>query len=154
MHCQQWYLTCIWRLVVQTGVRNLIRAKIVLIHPPGGIAHPGAYTSYDYVSLSKYSWVNSEVKDCIQGAAISESRVLREKYHEIKLQANFLAVSPAYLTSQPQNIYNTSGSFTGNPALKTTQTVDVVGGMTGFYIVRCILPRGPRLRSWLNEAGR
>lgn len=75
-----------------------------------------------------------------QGAAISESRILREKYHEIKLQANFLAVSPAYLTSRPQNIYNTSGSFTGNPALKTTQTLDVVGGKTGFYIVRCILP--------------
>jgi len=75
-----------------------------------------------------------------QCAAISESRILREKYHEIKLQASFLAVSPAYLTSRPQNIYNTSGSFSGNPALKTTQTLDVVGGKTGFYIVRCILP--------------
>lgn len=71
-----------------------------------------------------------------QCAAISESRILREKYHEIKLQASFLAVSPAYLTSRPQNIYNTSGSFSGNPALKTTQTLDVVGGKTGFYIVR------------------
>ncbi|KAF9452019.1 glycoside hydrolase family 35 protein [Macrolepiota fuliginosa MF-IS2] len=84
----------------------------------GGISHPGVYTSYDY------------------GAAITESRVLREKYYETKLQANFLAVSPAYLTSKPQNIGSTQGSFTGNSALKTTQTLDVVGNKTGFYIVR------------------
>ncbi|KXN86326.1 putative beta-galactosidase A, partial [Leucoagaricus sp. SymC.cos] len=84
----------------------------------GGIAHPGVYTSYDY------------------GAAISESRILRKKYYEIKLQANFLAVSSAYLTTKPQNIYNTQGSFTANPALKTTQTLDVFGNKTGFYIVR------------------
>ncbi|KAG6806355.1 hypothetical protein H0H93_003121, partial [Arthromyces matolae] len=76
------------------------------------------YTSYDY------------------GAAIAEDRTLREKYYELKLQANFLAVSPAYLTTRPQNIYNTLSSFTGNSALKTTQLLDVVGNQTGFYIVR------------------
>ncbi|KAG6900105.1 hypothetical protein C0993_002789 [Termitomyces sp. T159_Od127] len=69
-----------------------------------------------------------------QGSAIAEDRTLREKYYEIKLQANFLAVTPAYLTSRPQNIYATQGSFTGNPALKTTQVLDVVGKKTGFYI--------------------
>ncbi|KAF8076034.1 glycoside hydrolase family 35 protein [Lyophyllum atratum] len=84
----------------------------------GGIAHPGVYTSYDY------------------GSAIAEDRTLREKYYELKLQANFLAVSPAYLTSQPQNIFNSQGSFTGNSALKTTQVLDVVGNKTGFYVVR------------------
>ncbi|GLB33461.1 putative beta-galactosidase, domain 3 [Lyophyllum shimeji] len=84
----------------------------------GGIAHPGVYTSYDY------------------GSAIAEDRTLREKYYELKLQANFLAVSPAYLTSRPQNIYNTQGSFTKNSALKTTQVLDVVGNKTGFYVVR------------------
>ncbi|KAG5733968.1 putative beta-galactosidase A [Termitomyces sp. T112] len=84
----------------------------------GGIGHPGVYTSYDY------------------GSAIAEDRTLREKYYEIKLQANFLAVTPAYLTSRPQNIYATQGSFTGNIALKTTQLLDVVGKKTAFYIVR------------------
>ncbi|PPQ68771.1 hypothetical protein CVT24_007713 [Panaeolus cyanescens] len=84
----------------------------------GGIAHPGVYTSYDY------------------GSAIAEDRTLREKYYELKLQANFLAVSPAYLTTRPQNIYNTAGAFTGNQALKTTQVLDVVGKKTGFYVVR------------------
>ncbi|KAG6901882.1 hypothetical protein C0995_007006 [Termitomyces sp. Mi166 len=78
----------------------------------------GVYTSYDY------------------GSAIAEDRTLREKYYEIKLQASFLAVTPAYLTSRPQNIYATQGSFTGNTALKTTQILDVVGNKTGFYIVR------------------
>lgn len=71
-----------------------------------------------------------------QGAAIAEDRTLREKYYELKLQANFLAVSPAYLTTNPMNIFATQGSFTGNAALKTTQVLDVVGNKTGFYIVR------------------
>jgi len=84
----------------------------------GGIAHPGVYTSYDY------------------GSAIAEDRTLREKFYELKLQAYFLAVSPAFLTTRPQNIYSTQGSFTGNSALKTTQTLDVVGKLTGFYVVR------------------
>ncbi|KAJ7638480.1 glycoside hydrolase family 35 protein [Roridomyces roridus] len=84
----------------------------------GGIAHPGVYTSYDY------------------GAAIAEDRTLREKYYELKLQANFRAVSPAFLTSRPINIFNTQSSFTGNQALKTTQVLDAVGNKTGFYVVR------------------
>ncbi|KAJ6627468.1 glycoside hydrolase superfamily [Mycena sp. CBHHK59/15] len=84
----------------------------------GGIAHPGVYTSYDY------------------GSAIAEDRSLREKYYELKLQANFRTVSPAFLTSRPMNIFATQGSFTGNAALKTTQVLDVVGNKTGFYVVR------------------
>ncbi|KAJ7229001.1 glycoside hydrolase family 35 protein [Mycena pura] len=84
----------------------------------GGIAHPGVYTSYDY------------------GAAIAEDRTLREKYYELKLQANFRAVSPAFLTTRPTNIFATQGSFTGNQALKTTQVLDFVGNQTGFYVVR------------------
>ncbi|KAF9230278.1 glycoside hydrolase family 35 protein, partial [Melanogaster broomeanus] len=84
----------------------------------GGIAHPGVYTSYDY------------------GAAIAEDRTLREKYYELKLQANFLRVSPAYLTTRPTNLYNNQGTYMGNIALLTTQVLDAVGNMTGFYVVR------------------
>ncbi|KAJ7087201.1 glycoside hydrolase family 35 protein [Mycena belliarum] len=84
----------------------------------GGIAHPGVYTSYDY------------------GAAIAEDRTLREKAYELKLQALFRAASPAFLTSRPTNVRAAQGAFTGNPALKTTQVLDVVGGKTGFYVVR------------------
>ncbi|KAG6830620.1 hypothetical protein H0H92_015712 [Tricholoma furcatifolium] len=84
----------------------------------GGIGHPGIYTSYDY------------------GAAIAEDRTLREKYYELKLQANFLAVSPAYTTTRPQNVDTSQGAFTGNSALATTQVLDVVGNQTGFYVVR------------------
>jgi hypothetical protein len=55
----------------------------------GNLRHPGGYMSYDV------------------GAAIAENRqVSREKYSELKLRANFLQVSPAYLTSHPDN-----GSF-------------------------------------------
>ncbi|PQE22525.1 Glycoside hydrolase family 35 protein [Rutstroemia sp. NJR-2017a BVV2] len=46
----------------------------------GNLGHAGGYTSYDY------------------GAAITENReVNREKYSELKLEAQFLKVSPAYL---------------------------------------------------------
>ncbi|KAF9268257.1 glycoside hydrolase family 35 protein [Marasmius fiardii PR-910] len=70
------------------------------------------------------------------GASIAEDRTLREKYYELKLQASFGRVSPAYLTTRPQNIGTSQGSFTGNQALKTTQVLDVVGNKTGFYVVR------------------
>ncbi|KAI1501878.1 beta-galactosidase precursor [Biscogniauxia marginata] len=50
----------------------------------GNIGHPGGYTSYDY------------------GAAISEDRsVSREKYSELKLQAEWFKVSPNYLVTTP-----------------------------------------------------
>jgi len=47
-----------------------------------------------------------------------------------------LAVSPAYITTRPQNAGKAQGAFTGNQALKTTQTLDEVGNKTGFYVVR------------------
>lgn len=56
--------------------------------------------------------------------------------HQNQLQTNFLAVSPAYLTMRPINYASIDGAFTGNPALATTQTVDVVGNATAFYTVR------------------
>ena len=34
------------------------------------------------------------------------------------------------------NLYSNQGAFTGNTALVTTQVLDVVGNMTGFYVVR------------------
>jgi hypothetical protein len=87
----------------------------------GGIGHPGVYTSYDY------------------GAAIAEDRTLREKYYELKLQANFFGRSPAFLTTRPQNIDNQAGAFTGNSQVDVAQTLDVVGKLTGFYTVKYIL---------------
>ncbi|KAF9535066.1 beta-galactosidase [Crepidotus variabilis] len=84
----------------------------------GNLGHPGVYTSYDY------------------GAAIGEDRTLREKYYELKLLANFLAVSPAYYTTRPQNPDSLVGAFTGNAALKVAQALDVVGNKTSFYVIR------------------
>ncbi|EGO25493.1 glycoside hydrolase family 35 protein [Serpula lacrymans var. lacrymans S7.9] len=72
----------------------------------------------------------------VEGSAIAEDRTLREKYYELKLQANFLRVSPAYLTTRPMNSYSNQGAFTGNQALLTTQVLDVVGNQTGFYVIR------------------
>lgn len=73
------------------------------------------------------------------GKLILLGRTLREKYYELKLQAYFKTVSPAFLTTRPMNIYDTQASFTGNSALKTTQVLDVVGNKTGFYIVRFVI---------------
>ena len=80
----------------------------------GNLAFPGVYTSYDY------------------GAAIDESRgVTREKYSELKLQASFLKVSPAYLTSRPQNL--TNGTYTNTGDISTTR---LQNNPTSFWIVR------------------
>lgn len=53
----------------------------------GNLGHPNGYTSYDY------------------GASIREDRYIdREKYSEVKLQGQFLRVSPGYLTTTPGNL--------------------------------------------------
>ncbi|KAH8662000.1 glycoside hydrolase superfamily [Xylariales sp. PMI_506] len=50
----------------------------------GNIGHPGGYTSYDY------------------GSAIKEDRtVAREKYSELKLQAEWVKASPGFLAAEP-----------------------------------------------------
>lgn len=82
----------------------------------GNLGHPIGYTSYDY------------------GASIAEDRTTtREKYRELKLEANFLKVSPAYLSAIPGNKTNANGSYTGSGALAVTA---LVGNPTNFYVVR------------------
>ncbi|KAF2279491.1 uncharacterized protein EI97DRAFT_439828 [Westerdykella ornata] len=80
----------------------------------GNLGHPGGYTSYDYA------------------AAIREDRrVDREKYSELKLQANFLKVSPAYLTAARGNASSTtSTTATGLTVTRASE------GNTAFYFVR------------------
>lgn len=83
-------------------------------------------------------WLVHTSLTTFQGSAIAEDRTPREKYYELKLQANFLRVSPAYLTTRPVNANSSQGAFTGNPALVTTQVLDAVGKMTGFYVIRWV----------------
>ncbi|KAI4695619.1 hypothetical protein J4E81_005945 [Alternaria sp. BMP 2799] len=80
----------------------------------GNLGHPGGYTSYDYA------------------APIKEDRqVDRAKYSELKLQANFFKVSPAYLTAARGNAstskWTTSSDLSVTPATNEKTT---------FYFVR------------------
>lgn len=79
----------------------------------GNLGHADGFTSYDY------------------GAQITEERQLwREKYSEVKLQANFFHVSPAYLEADR---FNASLEYTNNDAITVTPaTTDT----TKFYISR------------------
>ncbi len=82
----------------------------------GNIGYPGGYSSYDY------------------GAAIAEDgrTITREKYAELKLEANFLKVSPGYLTANVGEA--TVGIYSSNLAITVTR---LEGNGTGdFYIVR------------------
>ncbi|KAF2673094.1 glycoside hydrolase family 35 protein, partial [Microthyrium microscopicum] len=82
----------------------------------GNLGYHGGDTSYDY------------------GAFIGETRhVRREKYSEVKIQANFLKVTPAYLRATPGDVSN--GSFVGTDKLAVTQ-VNATDSDTKFYIVR------------------
>jgi len=82
----------------------------------GNLGHPGGYTSYDY------------------GAVIAEDRdVAREKYSEMKLEANFLQASPAFLTAIAQNESYANGSYTGNSALAVSA---LLGNVTNFFVIR------------------
>lgn len=81
----------------------------------GNIGHPGGYTSYDY------------------GSVIREDRAVdREKYSELKLQANFLKVSPGYLVASAANSSST-GVYNTNPDILTTP---VLGSTGSFFVVR------------------
>lgn len=84
----------------------------------GNLGHPFGYTSYDYA------------------ASISENRqVDRQKYSEVKLIANFLKVSPAYLTATPQQL-NTTSVFTNTADLTVTSVAGNDSATTAFYVVR------------------
>ena len=80
----------------------------------GNLGHPGGYTSYDYAA---------PIRENLQ--------VDQEKYSELKLQANFLKASPAYLTAAVGNAsstaWTTSADVTVTPAY---------GNQTTFYFVR------------------
>ncbi|KAK3330560.1 glycoside hydrolase family 35 protein [Apodospora peruviana] len=81
----------------------------------GNLGHPGVYTSYDYA------------------AAIAEDRTIaREKYSELKLQANFLKVTPGYLNTTPE-ISSQTGVYSSNLAVTVTPVVSPDGG---FWVVR------------------
>ncbi|KAF7912608.1 uncharacterized protein EAF01_001629 [Botrytis porri] len=88
----------------------------------GNLGYHGGYTSYDY------------------GASITEDRqVWREKYSEMKLEANFLKASPAYLTATTGHGEN--GTF-GVPAeIAVTPLFGAINKgtndtRTNFYVVR------------------
>ncbi|KUI67467.1 putative beta-galactosidase E [Cytospora mali] len=80
----------------------------------GNLGEPGGYTSYDY------------------GAAIKEDRTLvREKYPEAKLIAQFIKASPAYLDATPGNLTNTT--YVSTSKISTTP---LFGNITNFYVTR------------------
>ncbi|KAI1140748.1 glycoside hydrolase family 35 protein [Hypoxylon sp. FL0543] len=84
----------------------------------GNIGHPGGYTSYDY------------------GAAISEDRTLtREKYSELKLQAEWLKVSPDYLNAEPGAALILA--YADNAAITVTRLAgNSTLGSGSFFVVR------------------
>lgn len=55
----------------------------------------------------------------------------REKYSEVKLQANFLQASPAYLTAVATN--STAGAYVNTPMITTTR---LTGNVTSFFVIR------------------
>ncbi|OQE32507.1 hypothetical protein PENFLA_c001G03164 [Penicillium flavigenum] len=82
----------------------------------GNLGYMGGHTSYDY------------------GAAIAEERAIwRKKYSEQKLQANFLKVSPAYLTLTPH--LGANGTY-GTPSSIAVTALLKNGTSTNFYIIR------------------
>ncbi|KAL7913505.1 glycoside hydrolase family 35 protein [Trichoderma velutinum] len=81
----------------------------------GNLGHPGGYTSYDY------------------GSSIREDRTVdREKYSELKLQGQFMKVSPGYMTTTPGNV--TTGVYSDNQDIAITPLLAEESG--NFFVVR------------------
>lgn len=81
----------------------------------GNLGHNNGYTSYDY------------------GASIREDRrVDREKYSEVKLEAQFMRVTPSYLLTVPGALSTTE--YSDNPSIAVTP---LQSNQTGrFFVVR------------------
>ncbi|KAK6081556.1 glycosyl hydrolase family 35 [Seiridium cupressi] len=84
----------------------------------GNIGHPAGYTSYDY------------------GAAIKEDlTITRGKYSELKLIAEWLKVSPSYLTAKPGVAEILT--YCSNPAITVTRLEgDKAAGSGSFFVLR------------------
>lgn len=83
----------------------------------GNLGHPGGYTSYDY------------------GSVIEEDRTIaREKYSELKLEANFLMVSPTYLTATPA--VNATNAYSDNADIIITPLLGNNTADGSFFVVR------------------
>ncbi|KAJ8101436.1 glycoside hydrolase superfamily [Lipomyces tetrasporus] len=82
----------------------------------GGLASPSIYTSYDY------------------GAAISESRIVRDKANEAKLLWTFLRSSPTLLNADFVADSDTY-AYTDNNDVFATELRDP-HSLTGYYVVR------------------
>ncbi|KAK5991023.1 putative beta-galactosidase A [Cladobotryum mycophilum] len=81
----------------------------------GNLGHPGGYTSYDYA------------------ASIREDRTVdREKYSELKLQGQFMKVSPGYLVAAAGNL--TQGVYSDNKNVTITPLLAKEHGH--FFVVR------------------
>ncbi|TQV93411.1 hypothetical protein V2A60_010179 [Cordyceps javanica] len=79
----------------------------------GNLGHPNGYTSYDY------------------GASIREDRYIdREKYSEMKLEAQFMRVSPSILEAVPGDV--TPGVYSDNKGIAITP---MLSNKTGNYFV-------------------
>lgn len=101
----------------------------------GNIGHPGGYTSYDYGAVRNYlqdERPHTKTNMCVIQAIRENRAVDREKYSELKLEANFLKVSPGYLvasaaTSASTGVYNTNADIVTTP---------VLGSNGSFFVVR------------------
>lgn len=81
----------------------------------GNLGHSNGYTSYDY------------------GASIREDRYIdREKYSQMKLEGQFMRVSPSYLTTTPGTLSTTD--YSDNPSIAVTPLQSKTPG--GFFVVR------------------
>ncbi|EGX95058.1 beta-galactosidase, putative [Cordyceps militaris CM01] len=79
----------------------------------GNLGHPNGYTSYDY------------------GASIREDRYIgREKYSEMKLEAQFMRVSPSILQATPGNV--TTGVYSDSKDIAITP---MLSNKTGSYFL-------------------
>jgi hypothetical protein len=99
----------------------------------GNLGHPGGYTSYDYGSVSLESHSQGFCHSIIdKPKVIKENRaVTREKYSELKLQAQFFRVSPGYLIATPGN--STTRIYSQNAAITVTP---LIGSKGSFFVVR------------------
>lgn len=98
----------------------------------GNLGHCDGYTSYDYGAVSLTSPKIIEKFSKLFKAIKEDRSIDREKYSEVKLQGQFLRVSPSYSTATPGNLSTTR--YTDNEGIAVTPLTTEKEG--SFFVVR------------------
>lgn len=102
----------------------------------GGLAFPGAHTSYDYGASVRIITRSSILRIANGGFQVQENRMLSAKYTQLKIQAMFIRSSPEFYKTEWIGDSATSLPNATNNAAAYATLMENPDTSAGFWITR------------------